>query len=65
MRINRGLEAGVFLVQGVVAGLTLASMYTVALADSLEGFVAAYEVRADSCTHVLALIFPPKCVQRL
>lgn len=52
MRLNRGLEAGVLLVQGVIAGLTLASMYTMALADSLESFVAAYEVREEILTRV-------------
>lgn len=45
MRLNKGLEAGVLLAQGVLAGLTLASMYTMALANSLQSFVAAYEVR--------------------
>lgn len=63
MRLNRGLEVGILLVQGVIAGLTLASMYTMALADSLESFVAAYEVRADihtRVTRVLALILPEK-----
>lgn len=45
MRLNKGLEAGVLLAQGALAGLTLASMYTMALADSLVSFVAAYEVR--------------------
>lgn len=44
MGLNKGLEAGVVLVQGVLAGMTLASVYTVSLATSLEGFVADYEV---------------------
>lgn len=44
MRLNKGLEATVLFVQGVLAGLTLASIYTMALADNLESFVGAYEV---------------------
>lgn len=54
MRLNKGLEAGVLLAQGVLAGLTLASIYTMALADSLESFVAAYEVRVG--------FFSPACL---
>eukprot|EP00752_Nemacystus_decipiens_P001438 g1417.t1 len=46
MRLNKGLEAAVLLAQGVLAGLTLASMYTMVLADSLKSFVAAYEAQA-------------------
>lgn len=45
MRVDKGLEAGVLLVQGILAGLTLASLYAVLLAGSLESFIAAYEVQ--------------------
>lgn len=62
MRLNRGLEAGILLVQGVIAGMTLASMYTMALADSLESFVTAYEVRGRTFIPlVLVLNLPQKC----
>lgn len=44
MRLNKGLEAGVFLVQGALAGLSLGVVYTALLAESLDSFVAAYEV---------------------
>lgn len=62
MRLNKGLEAGVLLAQGVLAGLTLASIYTMALAESLESFVAAYEVRMGSHVRLLVLVFskPPR-----
>lgn len=56
MRLNKGLEAGVLLVQGVLAGLTLASLYTMALADSLESFVAAYEVRTRLLARLLVVL---------
>ncbi|CAN0568793.1 unnamed protein product, partial [Ectocarpus sp. 12 AP-2014] len=46
MRLNKGVEAGTLLVQGVLAGLTLASAYAMLLAESLESFVAAYEAQA-------------------
>lgn len=44
MRLNQGLEAGALLVQGVLAGLTLASVYIVFTAEDLESFIVAYEV---------------------
>lgn len=44
MRLNKGLEAIVLFVQGALAGLTLASIYMMALAENLESFVGAYEV---------------------
>lgn len=56
MKLNKGLEAAVLLAQGVLAGLTLASVYTMVLADSLESFVAAYEVRASSHAGLLVLL---------
>lgn len=52
LRFNNGLEAGVILVQGVLAGLTLASLYMLSMSTDLEDFVAAYEVRAEH-DHVL------------
>lgn len=45
MRLNKALEAGVILVEGILAGLSLASLYAATLAIDLESFVAAYEVR--------------------
>lgn len=62
MRLNKGVEAGTLLVQGVLAGLTLASAYAMLLAESLESFVAAYEVRTnkDGCLPILVL-YPHLC----
>lgn len=45
------METGVMLVQGVLAGLSLSSVYTLASAADLAEFVASYEVRAE---HALA-----------
>lgn len=36
------------LVKGVLAGMTLASLYTLVMASDLEDFVAAYEVRKEN-----------------
>lgn len=55
MRLSNGLEAGVVLAQGALAGLTLGSLYTMALADSLENFVAAYEVRLGFYARLIVL----------
>lgn len=53
MRLNRGLEAGALLVQGILTGLSLASVYTSSLAENLESFVAGYEVFKEPQTAVV------------
>lgn len=55
MRLDKGLEAGVLLVQGILAGLTLASLYAVLLGDSLESFIAAYEVQIPTIVELVVL----------
>lgn len=55
MRLDKGLEAGVLLVQGILAGLTLASLYAVLLGDSLQNFIAAYEVQIPPTVKLVAL----------
>lgn len=52
MKLNKVLEAATLLVQGAVAGLTLASMYTIVLAESLESFVTSYEVCVRTDKHM-------------
>lgn len=56
MRLDKGLEAGVLLVQGILAGLTLASLYAVLLGDSLESFIAAYEVQIPTIFELVVLL---------
>lgn len=56
MRLDKGLEALVLFFQGALAGLTLASMYKMALADSLESFVGAYEVCKGPYTYLPKLM---------
>lgn len=45
MKLNQGAEVGTLLVQGVLAGLALASVYIAWTADDLESFITSYEVR--------------------
>lgn len=52
MRLDKGLEAGALLVQGILAGLTLASLYAVLLEDSFESFIAAYEVQIPTTVNL-------------
>ncbi len=58
MRLNKGLEAIVLFVQGALAGLTLASIYMMALAENLESFVGAYEVCKGPSSYLPDLISP-------
>lgn len=69
MRLDKGMEAGVLLVQGILAGLSLASMYAVLLGGSLQSFIAAYEVQIRTkandagSTSRLSLLSPSKLQQ--
>lgn len=54
MRLDKALETVTLLVQGGLAGLTLASMFTMLLAECLESFVTAYEVCVPTDKHTQA-----------
>ncbi|CAM9639840.1 unnamed protein product, partial [Hapterophycus canaliculatus] len=56
MRLNKAVEAAILLVQGVLAGLTLASIYTMLLAESLESFLLAYEAQASEFRRAMFIL---------
>ncbi|CAM9940307.1 unnamed protein product [Scytosiphon promiscuus] len=56
MRLNKALEAAILLVQGALAGLTLASMYTMVLAESLESFVKTYQAQAGELRRAMFIL---------